>query len=186
MLSRGLSTAQLLGGRAGVRALIRVSYVELTHEPGTQALGAGLQRVVAEHLPDLVGTDDDAALFRAPKLGGNPLGTEPRVLDENATIRCSTIFESWLGIRGWRRSRGRAASQGRGGRPDVSRRGATWSLGTASHRRTSSTHSPTSPVGPSAWRLCRHGCWQRLAARPTACSGERGRDCRGTARGSGS
>jgi len=72
-----------------------------------QALGAGVEAVAAEHLPDAVGRDDNSApLRRRPAWAPRPGWPSAK-----ATILSSTIFESWLGIRGARRSLGRSISR---------------------------------------------------------------------------
>jgi len=75
-----------------------------------EALGSRVEAVPAQTAPDPVRRDDDPAPARAAKLGGDPPGTEPGWPSAKATIRSSTSSESWLGIFGRRRSRGRSTS----------------------------------------------------------------------------
>ena len=72
-----------------------------------QPLGAGVQPVAAEHLPDAVGRDHDPApLLARASSDATRRGPSPGCASEKLTIRSSTIFGSWLGICGRRRSRG--------------------------------------------------------------------------------
>jgi hypothetical protein len=75
-----------------------------------EPLRTGVEPVPAEAAPDAVSGDDDPSPLLAAELGGDPARAEAGWAIAKATIRSSTIAGSWLGIFGFRRSRGLSTS----------------------------------------------------------------------------